>query len=95
MDAFTLTDRGTWLSYMGKSPLKIVFEGDPVLFNPYGIIAVSQAKHTHSNKAGAEALINWMTSEKGQHLIGEFKVADKVLFTPNATTMAKATKVTN
>ena len=95
MDAFTLTDRGTWLSYMGKSPLKIVFEGDPVLFNPYGIIAVSQKKHPHSNKDGAEALINWMTSEKGQHLIGEFKVADKVLFTPNATTMAKSTKVTN
>ena len=95
MDAFTLTDRGTWLSYMGKLPLKIVFEGDPVLFNPYGIIAVSQKKHPHSNKAGADALINWMTSEKGQHLIGEFKVAEKVLFTPSATTMAKAEKASN
>ena len=95
MDAFTLTDRGTWLSYMGKLPLKIVFEGDPVLFNPYGIIAVSQKKHPHSNKAGADALIHWMTSEKGQHLIGEFKVAEKVLFTPSATTMAKAKKASN
>ena len=75
--------------------LKIVFEGDPVLFNPYGIIAVSQKKHPHSNKAGADALINWMTSEKGQHLIGEFKVAEKVLFTPNATTMAKVEKASD
>ncbi len=89
MNAFTMTDRGTWLAYMGKSPLKIVFEGDSKLFNPYGIIAVSQRKHPHVNATGANALIKWMTSEKGQHLIGEFKVADKVLFTPNATAMAK------
>lgn len=95
MDAFTMTDRGTWLAYMGKSPLKIVFEGDPRLFNSYGIIAVNQEKHPHVNTAGANALIKWITSEKGQHLIGEFKVSDKVLFTPNATAMAKNDTVTN
>jgi tungstate transport system substrate-binding protein len=95
MDAFTMTDRGTWLAYMGKSPLSIIFEGDPKLFNPYGIIAVSQKKHPHVNTIGANALIKWITSVKGQHLIGEFKVADKVLFTPNATAMAKNDAVTN
>jgi tungstate transport system substrate-binding protein len=95
MNAFTMTDRGTWLAYMGKSPLKILFEGDSKLFNPYGIIAVSQRKHPHVNAIGANALIKWMTSEKGQHLIGEFKVSDKVLFTPNATAMAKNETVTH
>jgi len=90
MDAYTLTDRGTWLAFERKSPLKVVFQGDPVLFNPYGIIAVSSKKYPDLNSQGAKALMEWITSEKGQHLIGQYKVAGKVLFTPNAASMAKA-----
>ncbi len=89
MDAYTLTDRGTWLAFKKKSPLKIVFEGDPVLFNPYGIIAVSSTKYPDINIKGAKALMEWITSKKGQHLIGSFKVAGKVLFTPDAAATAK------
>lgn len=82
--AYTMTDRGTWLAYMSKSPLQIVLEGDETLFNPYGIIAVSATKYPDTNHAGAQALIDWMISEEGQQLIGGFKINDKPLFIPNA-----------
>ena len=95
MDAYTMTDRGTWLAYENKSPLKITFEGDSILFNPYGIIAVSSKKYPDLNTVGARALMDWITSEKGQFLIGQFKVAGKVLFTPNAATVAKAELTTH
>lgn len=95
MDAYTITDRGTWLAYQSKSPLQITFEGDSILFNPYGIIAVSSKKYPDLNAAGAKSLMNWITSEKGQLLIGQFKVAGKVLFTPNATNMASLKTATH
>ncbi|MBJ6610534.1 MAG: substrate-binding domain-containing protein [Candidatus Thiothrix moscowensis] len=84
LSAYTLADRGTWLSAMDKSPLKILHEGDKDLFNPYGIIAVSQSRYADINHAGAQALIDWMVSAEGQQAIGNFKVHDSVLFTPNA-----------
>ena len=90
IDAYTMIDRGTWLAYESKSPLKIAFEGDSILFNPYGIISVSSKKYPDLNTTGAHALMDWVTSEKGQLLIGKFKVAGKVLFTPNAASIAKA-----
>lgn len=90
MDGYTMTDRGTWLAYQSKSPLGIAFEGDAKLFNPYGIIAVSPKRYPDLNDAGANALIEWITSDKGQLKIGQFKVAGKALFTPSASTVAKA-----
>lgn len=90
MDAYTLTDRGTWLAYAGKSPLTIIFEGDQQLFNPYGIIAVNPKKYPDINNKGAKALIKWITSSKGQMLIGDFKIAGKVLFKPTANIPKKA-----
>ncbi len=93
MDAYTLTDRGTWLAYADKSPLQIVFEGDQRLFNPYGIIAVNPAKYPDVNNQGAKALIKWITSSKGQKLIGDFKIAGKVLFKPNASSLALSNPV--
>ena len=84
LSAYTLADRGTWLSVADKSPLKILHEGDKDLLNPYGIIAVSQQRYPDINHAGAQALIDWMVSTEGQQAIGNFKVHDTVLFTPNA-----------
>lgn len=84
LEAYTLTDRGTWLAYMDKSPSQIVLEGDETLFNPYGIIAVSAKKYPDINQAGAQALIDWLISEEGQQLIGDFKINGKQLFIPNA-----------
>jgi tungstate transport system substrate-binding protein len=84
MNAYTLTDRGTWLAYEKKSPLKISFEGDPLLFNPYGIIAVNPKKYPDINHQGAQALIRWFISPEGQERIGNFRIGDNRLFTPSA-----------
>lgn len=84
LGAYTMTDRGTWLAYQSKSNLALLYYGDPPLFNPYGIIAVNPMRHAHVNYKGAESLISWITSTKGQHLIGEFTVKGEQLFIPNA-----------
>ncbi|MBT3041063.1 MAG: substrate-binding domain-containing protein [Candidatus Thiodiazotropha endolucinida] len=84
MDAYTLTDRGTWLAYQAKSPLKIVFERDPLLFNPYGIIAVNPKHYPDINHDGANALIKWLISPDGQERIGNFRIGKNQLFTPSA-----------
>jgi tungstate transport system substrate-binding protein len=84
LSAYTLTDRGTWLAFSNKLPLQIVFEGDPALFNPYGVIAVNPKRYPDINYAGATTFINWLTSAQGQARIGAFRVAGKQLFIPNA-----------
>jgi len=85
LDAYTLTDRGTWLAYQDRSPLKILNQGDPKLYNPYHIIAVNPQRYTDINYQGANALIAWITSTAGQSLIGKFSLSDTLLFTPSAT----------
>jgi len=83
LDAYTLTDRGTWLAYESKVQLNITHEGDSSLFNPYGIIAVNPERYPDTNFAGSSALIDWITSKsKGQPLIAEYKMLGKQLFTP-------------
>lgn len=84
LDAYTLTDRGTWLAYQDRSPLKILNQGDPKLYNPYHIIAVNPERFPDNNYQGANALISWITSTTGQSLIGKFSFNDKLLFTPSA-----------
>jgi len=70
--AYTIADRGTFLAFSEKISLPVLCEGDPVLYNPYGIIAVNPAKHAHVNYVNAMALIGWITSIKGQEIIREF-----------------------
>ncbi len=84
LDAFTLVDRGTWLALQSKSPLRLVFEGDEKLFNPYSIIELSPQRYADLNHQGANALIDWITSAEAQALIGEFKIKGERLFTPDA-----------
>ena len=62
------------------------YQGDPALFNPYGIIAVNPKRYPDINSAGAQALIDWITSPAGQKLIGSYMVAGSPLFTPSADT---------
>ncbi len=83
MGAYTLSDRGTWIAVSDKTDLAILYQGDPVLFNPYGIITVDPGKSENINYAGAKALLDWMTSDKGQKLIAGFQLKDQVLFFPN------------
>jgi tungstate transport system substrate-binding protein len=85
--AYTLTDRGTWLATKDNDKLEmaIVLEGDPVLFNQYGVMAVNPGKHSHVKYKEAMEFINWLISKEGQQAIASFK--DKLgnqLFIPNA-----------
>ncbi len=85
--AYTLTDRGTWLATKDKDNLDmiIVLEGDDVLFNQYGIMAVNPAKHKHVKYAEARQFIDWVVSTEGQDAIGAFKDKNgNPLFIPNA-----------
>lgn len=84
VDGYTMTDRGTWLAYQSKLDIVLLFEDDPPLFNPYGIIAVNPAKHPDVNYEGASKLIKWMTSAPVQKMIGEFKIKGQQLFVPSA-----------
>lgn len=84
IDAYTLTDRGTWLAYESKLDIQILFEKDSSLFNPYGIIAVNPERHPHANYAAARKLIDWITSPPVQEMIGNFQVHGQRLFIPSA-----------
>lgn len=84
MRAYTLTDRGTYIAFRDRIGLPILVEGDPPMFNPYGIIAVNPKKYPDVNYKGATALINWITSKEGQQLIASFKVGGEQLFVPSA-----------
>ena len=84
---YTLTDRGTWLATKDKDKLEmvVVLEGDPVLFNQYGVMAVNLAKHPQVKFKEAMQFVDWLISPEGQKVIGDFK--DKhgnQLFIPNA-----------
>lgn len=85
MQAYTLTDRATYGAYRAKTGLAVVVQGDPKMFNPYGIIAVNPAKYKDINYKGAMQLINWLTSVEGQKKIADFKVDGQQLFYPSAT----------
>jgi tungstate transport system substrate-binding protein len=82
--AYALTDRGTWLSFANRGPLEIVSEGDPVLFNPYGIILVNPEKHAHVKAEQGQTFIDWIVSDAGQEAIANFKVGGEQLFFPSA-----------
>ena len=81
---YTLTDRATFAQTKAKTGLEIMVEGDPRLFNPYGIIAVNPEKHPKLNFRGAMALIEWITSPEGQKAIASFKPNGEQLFFPSA-----------
>lgn len=84
--AYTLTDRGTFLSFRQKLDLQILVEGDPALFNPYHVIAVNPARHPHVNYLEAMLFIGWLTSLEGQKIIANFgsKEFSRPLFVPGA-----------
>ena len=85
--AYTLTDRGTWLATRDKDRLDmtIVLEGDPTLFNQYGVMAVNPAKHKQVKYKEAMEFINWLISKEGQQAIASLKDKNgNALFIPNA-----------
>ncbi len=82
-EAYTLTDRGTYLAYKNKMKLRVLFENDKALFNPYHVIMVSPAKHPHTRIELARKYSEFIRSEEGQSLIRNFKVNGELLFYPD------------
>jgi tungstate transport system substrate-binding protein len=82
--AYTLADRGTFISYQGKIELAILNEGDPALFNPYHILAVNPQRYPHVQYPLAKQYIDYVTGAEGQTLIGNYKMSGQQLFFPDA-----------
>ena len=84
MNAYTLSDRGTWLNFKNRGGLGLVVENDPRLFNYYGVILVNPKKYPHVKARLGQAFIDWLLSEEGQKAIGEFKIKGRQAFFPNS-----------
>ena len=84
LNAYTISDRATWLVLRSKLSLKLLFEGDPELHNIYSIIAVNPSRYPGINYMGAMSLIAWLTSVDGQNKIRKFKFDGQSLFFPIA-----------
>jgi len=84
MGAYVMSDRATWLAFKNKDNLEILSQGDPMLFNQYGVMLVNPEKHPHVKAKAGRAFINWLTGPKGQSAIGSYKLNGKQLFFPNA-----------
>jgi tungstate transport system substrate-binding protein len=84
MPAYTLSDRGTWLSFQNKQTLIVAVESDAHLINRYDVIELSAAKHADAKLADAHTLALWLVSPEGQAAIGSYRVGDQQLFNPSA-----------
>jgi tungstate transport system substrate-binding protein len=84
MNAYILSDRGTWLSFKNRGELTIAVEGDRRLFNQYGVMLVNPARHPHVKVALGQAFIDWLLSAEGQQAIADYKINGEQLFFPNA-----------
>jgi tungstate transport system substrate-binding protein len=84
LDGYTISDRGTWISFKNKGKLARLVEGDPRLLNQYGVILVNPAKHAHVKAKDGQAFIDWLISDRGQQAIADFRVEGQQLFFPNA-----------
>ena len=82
--AYVLTDRGTWLSFKNRGDLKVLVEGDTRLFNQYGVMLVSPARHPHVKVVDGQKFIDWVVSAPGQAVIASSKIGGEQLFFPNA-----------
>jgi tungstate transport system substrate-binding protein len=84
LEGYALTDRATYAAYKDKTGLDTLVEGDPKMFNPYGVIAVNPQKHPGINAQGALAFVNWITSAEGQKIVADFKINGVQMFFPTA-----------
>ena len=84
LDAYSLTDRGTWISFKNRGNLAILIEGDGRLFNQYGVMLVNPKKHPHVKATDGQTFIDWLLSDKGQQAIAAFRIEGEQAFFPNA-----------
>lgn len=80
LNAYTISDKGTWLSFRNKNNLKILFEGGDELHNPYGIIAVNPEKFPHVEYKKSQKFIEWLITGEGKDIIDKFKYNGEQLF---------------
>jgi tungstate transport system substrate-binding protein len=83
-DAYTISDRGTWLNFANKGDLTVLVEGDPRLLNRYDVILLNPAKHPVPKQALARRFAQWLASPEGQAAIGAYEVDGEQLFHPSA-----------
>lgn len=85
---YVLSDRGTYLHYKyGRTEpyeLEVVYEGDDMLKNPYGVIPVNPERFPHVRHNLADTFAKWLVSEKGQQVIGSYQLHGRSLFFPDA-----------
>ena len=86
MDAYTLSDRGTWLSFGNKRELAVLVEGDPKLLNRYDVILLDPQKHPEAKQQPARRFADWLSSPEGQAAIAAYKINGEQLFHPSAAT---------
>ena len=84
MGAYTLSDRGTWLSFGNKAGMRIALAGDRRLLNRYDVILLDPRTHPEAKQAPAERLANWLESPEGQAAIGTYTIGGERLFHPEA-----------
>ncbi len=80
---YTLSDRATWLNFRNRGELTLLVEGDPRLFNQYGVMLINPDKHPHVKKEPGMQFIDWLTSPEGQKTIAAYKINGEQLFFPN------------
>ena len=84
MGAYTMTDRATWASFGNRNGHQVLVEGDPRLFNQYGIVLVNPARHPNVKAGLGRLFVDWVLSEEGQAAIASYKLDGRQLFFPNA-----------
>jgi tungstate transport system substrate-binding protein len=82
--AYVLSDRATWIHFMNKGDLQVLVEGDPRLFNQYGVILVNPHRHPSVKQALGQKFIDYLISPAGQTDIAHYKVEGQQLFYPDA-----------
>ena len=84
MGGYVMTDRATWLSFGNKQDYTIHVEGDPILFNQYGVMVVNPERCPKANASGGQAFVDWLLSDPGQTAIAGHTFDGQQLFFPNA-----------
>ena len=84
LDAYTLADRGTWISFKNRLHLAIALEGDPRLLNRYDVIELNPKLHPTAKLGLAKTFADWLVSADGQHAIGAYVLEGQKLFHPEA-----------
>jgi tungstate transport system substrate-binding protein len=84
MNAYVLSDRGTWISFRNRGDLEIVVEGDKRLFNQYGVMLVNPGKFPSVKQELGQTFVDWLVSPEGQAAIAGYKIDGQQLFFPDA-----------